>query len=87
MSHYRCPIIAFRPVTSVIFKGKPETLDFWELLHNGAHGADFVKAYAYTYDQLKVHFADLLAARANDPCILLHVDRLRRGAEMVTTDK
>ncbi len=92
-----CPDIAFRPVASVVLKGKTEAIELWEPLHDGALAPDFVKAYGHAYDRLKGGEADaanlfdeLLAIRPADPCVLLHVERLRRGitgVAMVMADK
>jgi adenylate cyclase len=92
-----CPDIAFRPVASVVLKGKTEAIDLWEPLHARVYAPEFMEAYAYAYDHLKEQradaadlFADLLAAHPNDPCVALHVNRLHRGAvgvKMVMTDK
>ena len=92
-----CPSIAFRPVASVVLKGKTEAIDLWEPLRDGAYAPEFLEAYARAYEHLKEQRADaadlfaiLSAAHPDDPCIMLHVSRLHHGAvgvKMVMTDK
>jgi adenylate cyclase len=92
-----CADIAFRPVASVVLKGKTEALELWEPLHDGALSPEFLEAYRTAYDRLRQNqadaaalFAALLASRPDDPCSLLHVERLRQGQtgiEMVMTEK
>jgi class 3 adenylate cyclase len=92
-----CPDIAFRPVASVVLKGKTEALELWEPLHDGAVTPDFLQAYHDAYDELKqgragtdARLAALLAARPEDPCVRLHMERQRQGksgVEMVMTEK
>ena len=92
-----CKDIAFRPIASVILKGKTHTLDLWEPLHNGAYAPDFLNAYGVAFDQLKNRnpdapelFEALLKNAPNDPCVALHCRRLRHGevgVQMVMTEK
>ncbi len=92
-----CHGIAFRPIASVVLKGKTEALDLWEPLQEGARGPDFLAAYGRAYDRLRAGepdaaslFATLAAEYPDDPCTLLHVQRLRDGAsdvKMVMTEK
>jgi adenylate cyclase len=92
-----CGDIAFRPVASVVLKGKTEALDLWEPLHAGVHTPQFLGAYQTAFDALKQKRADagslisvLLESQPDDPCLRLHAERLRKGAsgvEMVMTEK
>jgi adenylate cyclase len=92
-----CHDIAFRPIASVVLKGKTDALDLWEPLQEGACGPDFLAAYGRAYDRLRAGepdaaslFAALAAEYPDDPCTLLHVQRLRDGAtdvKMVMTEK
>ena len=92
-----CHDIAFRPIASVVLKGKTEALDLWEPLQEGACGPDFLAAYGRAYDRLRAGepdaaslFAALATEYPDDPGTLLHVQRLRDGAadvKMVMTEK
>jgi class 3 adenylate cyclase len=92
-----CPEIMFRPVASVVLKGKTEALELWEPLHDGAYPPDFLRDYNAAYDRLKARhpdaaslFAALQAVVPDDPCVSLHINRLAHGeagAEMVMTEK
>ncbi len=92
-----CRDIAFRPIASVVLKGKSQALDLWEPLQEGAVQPDFLAAYGAAYDRLRqgapdaaTMFSDLSARYPDDPCIRLHAGRLRDGAvgvTMVMTEK
>jgi class 3 adenylate cyclase len=92
-----CHDVSFRPVASVVVKGKTEALDLWEPLHDGSASAGFLRAYEAAYDRLRQGQADAMAMFAalkesepNDPCVKLHVERLRQGlmgVEMVMSEK
>jgi class 3 adenylate cyclase/CHASE2 domain-containing sensor protein len=92
-----CEGIAFRPIVSAVVKGKTTALDLWEPLHDGALAPDFLGAYENAFDRMRqggpdaaALFAALLESRPDDPCVKLHIERLRDGAtgiEMVMTDK
>jgi class 3 adenylate cyclase len=92
-----CPGMAFRPVASVVLKGKTEALALWEPLHEGAFSTQFLDAYRTAYDHLAEGqadaaslFAALLAEQPADPCVRFHEARLRsgeHGVEMVMTEK
>ncbi len=45
-----CHGITFRPIGSVILKGKTEALDVWEPLHDGAVSEDFLARYVGAFD-------------------------------------
>ena len=92
-----CPDIAFRPVASVVLKGKTEALELWEPLHGDTYSPDFLRDYGVAYQRLKDQqpdaaglFAALHAVAPDDPCVALHVRRLadgESGVEMVMTEK
>jgi len=92
-----CPGVAFRPVASVILKGKTEALELWEPLHEGVFSPAYLDAYCSAYEGLKQKSAGvvpqleaLLAARPGDPCVRLHLERQRQGRtgiEMVMSEK
>jgi len=86
-----CHDIAFRPIASVVLKGKTEALDLWEPLHEADARLEFLAAYGAAYDRLKQEapdaatlFSDLSARYPDDPCIRLHAGRLKDGAAGVT---
>jgi adenylate cyclase len=81
-----CRGIAFRPIGSVILKGKTEALDVWEPLHDGAVSEDFlaryVGAYEATHDgrpEAVELFAALAADAPGDPLVAFYLERLREG--------
>ena len=92
-----CTGIAFRPVASAVLKGKTEALPLWEPLHDGALSPAFLEAYGIAYDRLAQGrpeavdmFDDLLKAQPEDPCVNLHIGRMRKGdpgIDMVMTEK
>lgn len=92
-----CPDVPFRPVASVVLKGKTEALELWEPLHDGVYSPDFLRDYGIAYQRLKERQSDaagLLKALhgvvPEDPCVSLHLRRLAEGetgVEMVMTEK
>jgi class 3 adenylate cyclase len=92
-----CRDIAFRPLASVILKGKTEALELWEPLHEGAISKEFLNNYCAAYERLKQGHVDmapeltaLLALRPGDACVRLHLERQRSGkvgVEMVMAEK
>ncbi|HET7085891.1 MAG TPA: adenylate/guanylate cyclase domain-containing protein [Rhizomicrobium sp.] len=92
-----CRDIAFRPIASVILKGKTVALDLWEPLHEDAASPAFLAGYEAAYDRLKAGaqdaealFTALAAENPHDPCVRLHMERLRHGAKdvkMAMTEK
>jgi len=92
-----CHDIVFRPLASVVLKGKTEAIDLWEPLQDGGADSDFLAAYGAAFDRLKAGapeaaalFAALAAGHPHDPCVKLHVERLKHGAKdakMVMTEK
>jgi class 3 adenylate cyclase/CHASE2 domain-containing sensor protein len=92
-----CKGIGFRSVASAVLKGKSEALELWEPLHDTAVSSEFLSAYEAAYDRLRrgqpeavTMFAALLETQPDDPCVLLHVERMRQGmtgVDMVMTEK
>lgn len=81
-----CHDITFRPMGSVILKGKTEALDVWEPLQDGAVSEENLKRYAAAYEAVRDHdarakemFARLAADFPDDPLIAFHYERLREG--------
>jgi class 3 adenylate cyclase len=81
-----CHGITFRPMGSVILKGKTEALDVWEPLQDGAVSEDFLKRYTTAYEAVRDHadnaqqlFAGLAGDFPDDPLIAFHHERLREG--------
>lgn len=81
-----CHGITFRPIGSVILKGKTEALDVWEPLHDGAFSEDYIAryqtAFAATHENdagATQRFADLAAERPDDPLVQFYLERLREG--------
>ncbi len=91
------PNIHFRPIASVILKGKTAAVDVWEPLRAGDERPDFLARYGEAFAKLQAGapealelFSALNAENENDPCVLLHVKRLRsgdRGAVLLMTEK
>ena len=92
-----CPNIHFRPIASVILKGKTAAVDVWEPLRDGAERPDFLARYGEAFAKLQAGapealelFSALNAENENDPCVSLHVKRLRsgdHGAVLMMTEK
>jgi class 3 adenylate cyclase len=81
-----CHDITFRPMGSVILKGKTEALDVWEPLQDGSVSDEFLKRYTTAYEAVRDHndaakdmFASLAADFPDDPLIVFHYERLREG--------
>jgi adenylate cyclase len=81
-----CHGITFRPMGSVILKGKTEALDVWEPLQDGAASDEFLARYTAAYAAVRDHddgaralFAGLAADFPDDPLIAFHHERLREG--------
>ncbi len=81
-----CRGIAFRPIGSVVLKGKTEALDVWEPLHDGAYRDDYLARYAEAFEAAHAgdaaaltKFAALAEARPDDPLAAFYVQRLAQG--------
>jgi adenylate cyclase len=92
-----CPNIAFRPIGSVVLKGKEHAINVWEPLHEGvvtpSQLEQYNTAYASLYDpagQALALFVALAVERPEDPCIQFHLRRLRdgiRGVQLTMAEK
>jgi class 3 adenylate cyclase/CHASE2 domain-containing sensor protein len=82
-----CHKTVFRPIASVVLKGKTQAVEVWEPLHDEqGKDAEYLARYRAAYDKLEQNAPDALAAfeelareRPDDPCVKLHLDRLRDG--------
>jgi class 3 adenylate cyclase len=81
-----CRGIAFRPIGSVVLKGKTEALDVFEPLHDGAMSADYLARYEAAYAACHAEHGDAFAlfgalAKENpaDPLVHFYLERLARG--------
>ncbi len=92
-----CPNIRFRPIASVVLKGKTKPVEVWEPLHEDEGKLEFIARYCEAFAKLKSGapealelFTTLKAEAPGDPCVDLHIGRLRhgdRGVEIVMTEK
>lgn len=92
-----CRNIRFRPIASVVLKGKKEAIKVWEPLHDGKPSHAFIERYADAFAKLAQNapeamdlFIRLKSEMPDDPCVDLHLSRLRngeRGVEIVMTEK
>ncbi|MGD0865582.1 MAG: adenylate/guanylate cyclase domain-containing protein [Rhizomicrobium sp.] len=92
-----CDGIEFRPIGSVVLKGKVQAVDVWEPLHMGVMSPDQLERYREAFSRLHEPTSDALellevlaAELPNDPCIRHHVRHLRkglRGMDLVMTEK
>jgi class 3 adenylate cyclase len=85
-----CTGIEFRQIGSVVLKGKTAAVEVWEPLHPGARSEAFLRYYESAYAKLAEEapeapalFQDLNRMTPGDSCVLLHLDRLRRGEKGV----
>lgn len=81
-----CHGITFRPIGSVILKGKTEALDVWEPLHDGAVSDDYLARYTAAFEAARAHndgaaglFAALARDNPDDPLVAFYVERHAAG--------
>ncbi|HEX4303200.1 MAG TPA: adenylate/guanylate cyclase domain-containing protein [Rhizomicrobium sp.] len=81
-----CKGIAFRPIGSVILKGKTEALDVWEPLHDGTYDKALLDRYVAAFQAASDHkpeaadlFDKLAADAPDDPLVQFYLARLREG--------
>jgi class 3 adenylate cyclase len=81
-----CKRIAFRPIASVVVKGKTIAVDVGEPLRDGEYNEDYLRRYGTAYAKLNEGssdavglFSQLAKERPDDPCVALHVTRLAAG--------
>jgi adenylate cyclase len=92
-----CKNVAFRPIASVILKGKTVPVEVWEPLHEGDKSDEFLERYRDAFDKLEQEpdevlplFERLAGEAPDDPCVKLHLERLRhglRGAAVLMEEK
>jgi class 3 adenylate cyclase len=92
-----CKSIAFRPIGSVVLKGKTGAIEVWQPLHDGEKAEGFLERYRMAYIKLEQDspeaqslFDALHDEAPDDPCVALHAQRLRhgdRGTAMAMTEK
>jgi adenylate cyclase len=92
-----CTDIRFRPIASVVLKGKSNAIEVWEPLQEDEPGGGLFSRYCEAYELLKTGARDAaplfeaLAREApEDPCIAFHLGRIRRGVSgvaVVMTEK
>lgn len=92
-----CKAIRFRPIASVVLKGKTEAIKVWEPLHHGHATHAFIERYADAFAKLESNspeakqlFTQLKHEMPGDPCVELHLNRLHkgeRGVEIVMSEK
>jgi len=85
-----CHDTAFRPVAAVMVKGKAAAIEVWEPLHEDAVRKPLLARYCEAFARLQTLapealdlFAALHAEDPADPCVAMHLSRLRRGAQGV----
>jgi class 3 adenylate cyclase/CHASE2 domain-containing sensor protein len=81
-----CQGITFRPIGSVILKGRTEAFDVWEPLHDGAVSEDFLARYVSAFEAARDHapaaaalFAALADEAPDDPLVQFYRERLAAG--------
>jgi adenylate cyclase len=81
-----CKDIAFRPIASVVVKGKTIAVDVCQPLKNGEYSGDYLTRYGLAYTKLSegapdalALFAELGREQPTDPCVALHLKRLAAG--------
>lgn len=92
-----CPGIDFRPLSSVVVKGRTTGIGVFEPLHEDHGHEDYLERYTAAFAKLESEAPDALALFAalnrenpEDHCVQLHLERLSRGeqgAELVLTEK
>ena len=92
-----CRNIHFRPIASVVLKGKKEAIKVWEPLPHGHATHAFIERYAAAFAKLEENspqahdlFTKLKHDMPDDPCVELHLSRLRNGehgTEIVMSEK
>jgi class 3 adenylate cyclase len=82
----RCRKLPFRPLGSVVLRGKTEPIEVFEPLTIEQAGSDYMKTYRKAYALLTKgdREADALlrslhAADPQDPCVSFHLDRIADG--------
>src|SRR5215472_4555976 len=75
-----CALIVFRPIASVVVKGKTIAVDVGQPLRDGEYAEDYLERYSTAYAKLNEGssnavglFSQLAKERPDDPCVALHV--------------
>jgi class 3 adenylate cyclase len=79
-----CDGIVFRPLASVVLKGKTVPIEVWEPLHEDAPAQGYLQRYKDAFDALErpealAMFEALRKEAPDDPCVAMYVERLRNG--------
>jgi class 3 adenylate cyclase len=92
-----CEGIEFRPIGSVVLKGKAMAVEVWEPIHPGTMTPEQLERYREAFSRLHeptdeaLELLETLAGELpDDPCIRHHVRRLlkgQKGADLVMTEK
>jgi len=87
----RCKGVEFRPVATVLVKGKSESIEVWEPLHAGQYSAAYLKRYEAAFAKMKEESRDALSLFTalqsedpNDPLVRMYLERLRAGQTGIT---
>lgn len=93
----QCTSLRFRPVASVVLKGKTTAVLVWEPIPDGEMTGGFLERYCAAFEKLqkgapdaKAAFEALAREAPNDPCVRLHLDRIEngeQGVEILMTEK
>lgn len=82
----QCEGMTFRPVASVVLKGKTAPVEVWEPLQDGAVAQGYIDRYKEAFEALEQEKPEALALfealskeAPDDPCVALYVERLREG--------
>ena len=86
-----CTSISFRPIASVVVKGKTIAVDVGQPIRDGEYSQEYLQRYRSAYAMLREGspetlglFSQLAEDRPDDPCVALHMRRLAVGE---STDK
>ncbi len=92
-----CPDHAFRPLGSIVLKGKQAAIPCFEPLDGGLASSPRIATYRKAFEQLKQGedgalpaFEDLARTDPSDVVVKMHLERLRRGengVKIVLTEK
>ncbi|HKD21000.1 MAG TPA: adenylate/guanylate cyclase domain-containing protein [Rhizomicrobium sp.] len=87
----RCKSILFRPVATAMVKGKSESVEVWQPLHDGEYSADYLRRYEAAFAKVKAGTSDamstlnaLQAEDPKDPLVRMYVERLKAGQTGIT---
>ena len=81
-----CPHIAFRPVGTLVLKGKSEGIEVFQPIDEAEAGSEAAKAYLAAFELLRAEspaaleaFARLVERAPDDGLAAFHLRRLKRG--------